>query len=61
MVLNTTKGKRERIGRLIRMYADRREDITEVRAGDIGAVLGLKDTFTGETLCDNKKVVLENI
>ncbi|MGB7874758.1 MAG: elongation factor G [Anaerolineales bacterium] len=61
MVLNTTKGSRERIGRLIRMYADRREDITEVRAGDIGAVLGLKDTFTGETLCDNKKVVLENI
>jgi len=60
-VQNPTKGKRERIGRLIRMYADRREDITEVRAGDIGAVLGLKDTFTGETLCDNKKVVLENI
>ena len=61
MVLNTSKGKRERIGRLIRMYADRREDITEVRAGDIGAVLGFKDTFTGDTLCDNKKVVLENI
>jgi elongation factor G len=61
MVLNPTKGKRERIGRLIRMYADRREDITEVRAGDIGAVLGFKDTFTGDTLCDNKKVVLESI
>ena len=61
MVLNTSKGKRERIGRLIRMYADRREDIQEVRAGDIGAVLGLKETFTGDTLCDNKKVVLENI
>ena len=58
---NTTKGKRERIGRLIRMYADRREDVTEVRAGDIAAVLGLKGTFTGDTLCDNKKVVLENI
>ncbi|HXQ36992.1 MAG TPA: elongation factor G, partial [Anaerolineales bacterium] len=58
---NSTKGKRERIGRLIRMHADRREDITEVRAGDIGAVLGLKETFTGDTLCDNKKVVLENI
>jgi len=59
MVHNSTKGKgkRERIGRLIRMYADRREDITEVRAGDIGAVLGFKDTFTGDTLCDNKKVV----
>ena len=61
MVLNTSKGKRERIGRLIRMYADRREDITEVRAGDIGAVLGFKETFTGDTLCDNKKVILENI
>jgi elongation factor G len=61
MVLNSTKGKRERIGRLIRMYADRREDITEVRAGDIGAVLGFKETFTGDTLCDNKKIVLENI
>jgi elongation factor G len=58
---NPTKGKRERIGRLIRMHADRREDITEVRAGDIGAVLGLKDTFTGDTLCDNKKVILETI
>jgi elongation factor G len=61
MVLNTSKGKRERVGRLIRMYADRREDITEVRAGDIGAVLGFKETFTGDTLCDNKKVVLETI
>jgi elongation factor G len=58
---NSTKGRRERIGRLIRMHADRREDITEVRAGDIGAVLGLKETFTGDTLCDNKKVVLESI
>ena len=61
MVINSSKGKRERIGRLIRMYADRREDITEVRAGDIAAVLGFKETFTGDTLCDNKKVVLENI
>lgn len=60
-VTNSTKGKRERIGRLIRMYADRREDITEVRAGDIAAVLGFKDTFTGDTLCDNRMVVLENI
>ena len=58
---NTTKDKRERIGRLVRMYADRREDVTEVRAGDIAAVLGLKGTFTGDTLCDNKKIVLENI
>ncbi|MBN2118375.1 MAG: elongation factor G [Anaerolineales bacterium] len=61
MVTNTSKGRRERIGRLIRMHADRREDITEVRAGDIGAVLGLKDTFTGDTLCDTKKIVLESI
>jgi len=61
MLNNSTKGKRERIGRLIRMHADRREDITEVRAGDIGAVLGFKESFTGDTLCDNKKIVLENI
>jgi elongation factor G len=61
MVTNSTKGKRERIGRLLRMYADHREDISEVRAGDIAAVLGFKDTFTGDTLCDNKLIVLENI
>ncbi len=61
MVTNSTKGKRERIGRLIRMYADRREDITEVRAGDIAAALGFKETFTGDTLCDNKKIMLESI
>jgi elongation factor G len=60
-VINSTKGKKERIGRLIRMHADRREDIVEVRSGDIGAVLGFKDTFTGDTLCDNKQIVLENI
>jgi elongation factor G len=60
-VQNTTKGKKERIGRLIRMHADHREDITEVRAGDIGAVLGFKDSFTGDTLCDNKALVLESI
>jgi elongation factor G len=61
MLTNTSKGRRERIGRLIRMHADRREDITEVRAGDIGAVLGLKETFTGDTLCDTKKIILESI
>ena len=61
MVTNSTKGKRERIGRLLRMYADHREDVTEVRAGDIGAVLGFKETFTGDTLCDNRLVMLENI
>ncbi|MBE0409789.1 MAG: GTP-binding protein, partial [Anaerolineales bacterium] len=50
MALNATKSRRERIGRLLRMYADRREDVKEVLAGDIGAILGLKDTFTGDTL-----------
>ncbi|MGE5123411.1 MAG: elongation factor G, partial [Acidobacteriaceae bacterium] len=62
MVYNSTKGRRERIGRLLRMYADRREDITEVRAGDIAAVLGLKDSFTGDTLCDPARpIILESI
>jgi elongation factor G len=61
-VLNSTKGKRERIGRLLRMYADRREDIQEVLAGDIAAVLGLKESFTGDTLSDQQQpVLLENI
>jgi elongation factor G len=58
---NSTKGKKERIGRLIRMHADHREDVTEVRAGDIGAVLGFKESFTGDTLCDTKTLVLESI
>ncbi|HLE16106.1 MAG TPA: elongation factor G [Anaerolineales bacterium] len=62
MVYNSTKGKRERIGRLLRMYADRREDVTEVMAGDIGATLGLKDSFTGDTLCEaNHPILLEAI
>mgnify|MGYP001088968465 CR=1 FL=1 len=62
MVLNPIKGRKERIGRLLRMYADHREDIEEVTAGDIGAVLGLKDTFTGDTLCNSSKpVILESI
>jgi elongation factor G len=62
MVFNPTKDRRERIGRLLRMYADRREDINEILAGDIGAVLGLKDSFTGDTLCDaSNQIVLENI
>lgn len=60
-VQNSTKGKKERIGRLIRMHADSREDITEIRAGDIGAVLGFKDSFTGDTLCDTKSLALESI
>jgi elongation factor G len=62
MVYNPIKDRKDRIGRLIRMYADRREDITEVLAGDIGAVLGLKESFTGDTLCDqHHKVILESI
>lgn len=61
IVNNSTKRKRERIGRLIRMYADRREDITEVLTGDIAAALGFKESFTGDTLCDNKDLVLESI
>ncbi|MBN1266049.1 MAG: elongation factor G [Anaerolineales bacterium] len=61
-VYNSNKQKRERVGRLLRMYADRREDIEEVLAGDIAAVLGMKNTFTGDTLCDaSNAVILENI
>ncbi len=51
-VLNTTTGDKERIGRIVRMFADKREDIGEVEAGDIAAVVGLKNTTTGTTLCD---------
>jgi elongation factor G len=62
MSYNVNKDKKERIGRLLRMYADHREDITDVYAGDIGAVLGFKETFTGDTLCDqHHKILLENI
>ena len=62
MVFNSSKDRKERVGRLLRMYADRREDVSEVLAGDIGAVLGMKETFTGDTLCDNSnQIILENI
>ncbi|MBX3046014.1 MAG: elongation factor G [Anaerolineales bacterium] len=61
-IYNPVKRQRERVGRLIRMYADRREEIDVVEAGDIGAVLGLKNSITGDTLCDeNKQIVLEAI
>ncbi|MBN1678943.1 MAG: elongation factor G [Anaerolineae bacterium] len=61
-VLNTTKDRKERIGRVVRMFADRREDVTEVHAGDIAATLGLKATFTGETLADqHAPILLEDI
>ena len=61
-VLNSTKDKRERVGRILRMHADHREDLKEVRAGDIAATLGQKNTFTGDTLCDAKApIILESI
>ena len=61
-VSNSTRGRRERFGRLLRMHADSREDIQEVYAGEIAAGIGLKDTFTGDTLCDLKRpVALEAI
>ena len=56
-VYNPVKGKRERIGRLVQMHSNAREDIDEVRAGDIAAAVGLKDVTTGETLCDMKHVI----
>jgi elongation factor G len=59
---NSTKGKTERIGRLLRMHANHREDIDEIRAGDICAAVGLRNTFTGDTLCDAQEpIVLESI
>jgi elongation factor G len=61
-VLNATKGKRERIGRILQMHANSREEIQEVYAGDIAAAVGLKDTITGDTLCDEKNpVILESM
>ncbi|HNS51046.1 MAG TPA: elongation factor G [Anaerolineae bacterium] len=61
-VLNPGSGKKERPGKLLRMYANRREEIAAIEAGDIAAAVGLKDTFTGDTLCDfNHQVVLESI
>ena len=61
-VLNSSTGEKERVGRIVRMQADKREDITEVPAGDIAAVVGLKGTTTGNTLCDPAHpIVLENI
>lgn len=61
-VLNSTKGKRERVGRLVRMHSNSRTDIDEAYAGDIVAIVGLKDTTTGDTLCDiDKPIVLESM
>jgi elongation factor G len=59
-VYNSTKGRRERIGRLVKMHSNKREEVTEIRAGDIGAAVGLKQTFTGDSLCDEAfPIVLE--
>ena len=61
-VLNATKGKKERISRLVVLKADEREEVDELRAGDLGAVVGLKDTTTGDTLCvQEKPIVLETL
>jgi elongation factor G len=62
MAYNSSNEKKERVGRLIRVYADHREDISEIGAGDIGAVLGLKNAITGDTICDaHNPIVLERI
>jgi len=58
MVLNSTRGKRERIGRILRMHANKREELTEADSGNIYAAVGLKDTRTGDTLCDEKQPIL---
>ena len=61
-VLNATKGKRERMGRILQMHANHREDIETVYSGDIAAVVGLKNTTTGDTLCDEKNpIILESM
>ncbi|HCW05691.1 MAG TPA: elongation factor G [Clostridium sp.] len=57
-VYNSTKGKKERIGRLVKMHANHRQEVDEMLAGDIGAVIGLKDTTTGDTLCDENNVII---
>ena len=57
-VQNATKGKRERVGRILQMHANSRSEISEVYAGDIAAAVGLKDTTTGDTLCDEKSLVI---
>ena len=61
-VYNSTKGKKERIGRLLKMHANHRQEVDELRAGDLGAIVGLKDTTTGDTLCDDTdKIILESM
>ena len=58
MIYNSVKGKKERVGRLLQMHANDREDVKEVRAGDIAAAVGLKTVTTGDTLCDPSHIVI---
>ena len=61
-VYNSTKGKKERVGRILRMHANHREEIDEIRAGDIASAVGLKDTTTGDTICnEGKPIILESM
>jgi len=61
-VLNSTKGKKERIGRLVKMHANHREEVESLEAGELGAVIGLKNTTTGDTLCvENNPIILESM
>ena len=61
-VLNSSKGDQERVGRIVRMHANKREEVDEMYAGDLGAIVGLKNTSTGDTLCDpDKPIILEKI
>lgn len=57
-IMNSSNGKKERIGRLLQMHSNERKEVTEITAGNIGAVVGLKDTLTGDTLCDEKAPIL---
>ncbi len=58
MLMNSNKDRKERMGRLVQVYAEKRQDTSEIRAGDIGAIVGLKQTFTGETLCDPRAPIM---
>ena len=61
-VLNSTKGKKERIGRLVKMHSNTREEVEELEAGELGAIIGLKNTTTGDTLCsEDKPIILESM
>ena len=61
-VLNSTKGKKERIGRLVKMHANHREEVESLEAGELGAIIGLKNTTTGDTLCaEEAPIVLESM